>query len=164
MYVGSASTDPVSYIGTAPEYLHDYLNRTLGYPVGLDAGLGHRPCRRPVRLDPVRRGGGRAATASTQHDHSHYYDMGSESLRAMTYIATGESGELAGEGLLADGRRQPHVDLPTEIDLPFGAKDRPAARRLRHTGFACVHRSRSRSSIGVSDQRPCVLSDFSSAR
>ncbi len=55
-------------------------------------------------------------------DHSHYYDMGSESLRAMTYIATGESGELGDEGLLADGRRQPHVDLPTEIDLPFGGK------------------------------------------
>ena len=48
--------------------------------------------------------------------------MGSESLRAMTYIATGESGELGDEGLLADGRRQPHVDLPTEIDLPFGGK------------------------------------------
>jgi hypothetical protein len=32
----------------------------------------------------------------------------------MTYIATGESGELGDEGLLADGRHQPHVDLPTE--------------------------------------------------
>ena len=54
-------------------------------------------------------------------DHSHYYDMGSESLRAMTYIATGESDECD-EGLLADGRRQPQSDLPTEIDLPFGGK------------------------------------------
>jgi hypothetical protein len=40
----------------------------------------------------------------------------------MTYIATGESGELAHGGLLADGRRQSHLDLLTEIDLPFGGR------------------------------------------
>ena len=40
----------------------------------------------------------------------------------MTYIATGATGKLGEEGLLADGRRQPHVDLPTEIPLPFGGK------------------------------------------
>ena len=121
VYVGAASTDPVSYIGTAPEYLHDYLNRTLGYPVGLDAGLGIDPAGDQfgsIRFDAEVVGRNGLDTA----DHSHYYDMGSESLRAMTYIATGESGDLAGEGLLADGRRQPHVDLPTEIDLPFGRK------------------------------------------
>ena len=56
--------------------------------------------------------------------------MGSESLRSMTYIATGESAELADEGLLAGGRRQPHIDLPTEIDLPLGGKI-----DLPHVGF-----------------------------
>ena len=121
VYVGSASTDPVSYIGTAPEYVHDYLNRKLGYPVGLDAGLGLDPAGDQfgsIRFDAEVAG----RDGLDAGDHSHYYDMGSESLRAMTYIATGESGELGDEGLLADGRRQPHVDLPTEIDLPFGGK------------------------------------------
>jgi hypothetical protein len=38
----------------------------------------------------------------------------------MTYIATGNSEALAEEGLLAEGRRQPHVSLPREITLPWG--------------------------------------------
>ena len=121
VYVASASTDPVGYIGTAPEYVHDYLNRQLGYPIGLNAGLGLDPGGDEfgsIRFDAEVVG--RAGLDT--NDHSHYYDMGSESLRAVTHIATGEGGQLAGEGLLADGRRQPHVDLPTEIDLPFGGK------------------------------------------
>jgi hypothetical protein len=40
----------------------------------------------------------------------------------MTFLVTGESGRLGEEGLLADGRQQPHVDLPTGIDLPFGGE------------------------------------------
>jgi hypothetical protein len=121
VYVGSASTDPVGYIGTAPEYAHDWLNRELGYPAGLNAGLGLDPAGDQfgsIRFDAEVAGRDGLDT----NDHSHYYDMGSESLRAMTHIATGESDQLAGEGLLADGRRQPHVDLPTEVDLPFGGK------------------------------------------
>jgi Alpha/beta hydrolase len=121
VYVGDASTDPVSYIGTAPEYLHDYLNRQLGYPVGLDAGLGLDPAGDrfgSIRFDAEVAGRDGLDTG----DHSHYYDVGSESLRAMTFIVTGESGRLGEEGLLADGRHQPHVDLPTGVDLPFGGK------------------------------------------
>ncbi len=121
VYVGSASTDPVSYIGTAPEHVHDYLNRTLNYPVGFDAGLGLDPAGDQfgsIRFDAEVAGRDGLDTG----DHSHYYDPGSESLASMTYIATGDGDALAQVGLLAEGRRQPHVDLPTEIDLPFGGK------------------------------------------
>ena len=41
-----------------------------------------------------------------------------ESLRAMTDIATGDGGSLGDNGLLAEGRRQPHIGLPDKIDLP----------------------------------------------
>ncbi|GFG52472.1 alpha/beta hydrolase [Mycolicibacterium agri] len=120
VYVGSASTDPVSYIGTAPEYLHDYLNRKLGYPVGLDAGLGIDPAGDEygsVRFDAevVGRDG------LDPGDHSHYYDMGTESLASMTRIATGNGDSLGEEGLLAEGRRQPPL-IPREIGLPWGGK------------------------------------------
>ena len=119
VYVGSASSDPVSWIGAAPEWLPDWLNRSLGYPVGLDAGLGIDPAGDAfgsVRFDAEVVGSDGLDT----NDHSHYYDRGSESLRAMTRIATGTSDQLGAEGLLADGRHQPRLQLPpTEIDLPF---------------------------------------------
>ena len=118
VYVGSASSDPVSWIGAAPEWLPDWLNESLGYPVGPDAGLGIDPAGDAfgsIRFDAEVVGSDGLDT----HDHSHYYDRGSESLRSMTRIATGTSDLLASEGLLAEGRHQPRVQLPpTEIDLP----------------------------------------------
>jgi hypothetical protein len=80
VYVGSASTDPVSYIGTAPEYAHDWLNRELRYPVGLNAGIGLDPSGDQfgsIRFDAEVAGRDGLDT----NDHSHYYDPGSESLR-----------------------------------------------------------------------------------
>jgi hypothetical protein len=111
VYVGAASTDPVSWIGEgsgAPEqWLKDKL-RGYGVPIPFDAGLGR---------DPAGDGYGsirfHAEVAGSEevdmHDHSHYYDMGSEALRSMTDIASGDSDHLATDGLLADGRRQPHI-------------------------------------------------------
>ena len=70
-----------------------------------------------VRFASTRRWSG--SDGLDTNDHSHYYDRGSESLRAMTRIATGTSDQLEAEGLLAEGRHQPRVQLPpTEIDLP----------------------------------------------
>jgi hypothetical protein len=100
--------------------LPDWLNQRLGYPVGLDAGLGIDPAGDTfgsIRFDAEVVG----SDGLDPNDHSHYYDRGSESLRAMTRIASDSSHALAQEGLLADGRHQPRVQLsPTEIDLPFG--------------------------------------------
>jgi hypothetical protein len=119
VYVGSASTDPVGWIGTAPEWLADKLNYELNWPVGLEAGLGHDPAGDgfgSVRFDAEVAG----ADGLDPDDHSQYYHRGGEALRGMTYIATGNSEALAEEGLLAEGRRQPHVSLPREITLPWG--------------------------------------------
>ncbi|MHA3023666.1 alpha/beta hydrolase [Mycobacterium sp. BMJ-28] len=119
LYVGSASTDPVSWIGTPGAIPANVLNQQLGYPVGLQAGLGADPAGDEfgsVRFHAEVAGHGGLSV----HDHSHYYDMGSESLRAMTDIASGNADRLAGDGLLADGRRQPHITTPDHVDLPFG--------------------------------------------
>ncbi len=119
VYVGSASTDPVSWIGTPGAIPANVLNQQLGYPVGLQAGLGADPAGDEFgsvrfRAEVAGHGGW------SVHDHSHYYDMGSESLRAMTDIASGNADRLAGDGLLADARRQPHITTPSHVELPFG--------------------------------------------
>ena len=58
VYVGSASSDPVSWIGAAPEWLPDWLDEELDYPVGVERGSWHRSGRRRIRIGPVRRGSG----------------------------------------------------------------------------------------------------------
>lgn len=117
VYVGAASSDPVSWLGQAGP-LPDIINRELGYPLGLEAGLGTDPAGDgfgSVRFDaevPGRSG------LPDFGDHSRYYDVGSESLRAMTDIANGDGSTLADNGLTAEGRRQPHIGLPDQVDLP----------------------------------------------
>lgn len=117
VYVGAASSDPVTWLGQAGP-IPDIINRELGYPLGLEAGLGTDPAGDgfgSVRFDaevPGRSG------LPDFGDHSRYYDVGSESLRAMTDIANGDGSTLADNGLTAEGRRQPHIGLPDELDLP----------------------------------------------
>lgn len=117
VYVGAASSDPVTWLGQSGP-IPDIINRELGYPLGLEAGLGTDPAGDgfgSVRFDaevPGRSG------LPDFGDHSRYYDMGSESLRAMTDIATGDGSTLADTGLTAEGRHQPHIGLPHELDLP----------------------------------------------
>lgn len=121
VYVGAASTDPVSWIGTPGDIPADVLNRTLGYPVGPNAGLGADPAGDEfgsVRFHAEVAG----EDGLDVHDHSHYYDRGSESMRAITDIASGNSHRLAPEDLIAEGRRQPHITTPDHIDLPFGGR------------------------------------------
>ncbi|OMC57164.1 hypothetical protein A5747_05105 [Mycobacterium sp. IS-836] len=124
VYVGSASTDPVSWIGQGSGLPEEWLKGKLrdhGLPVPYDAGLGRDPAGDgygSIRFHAEVAG----STDMDRHDHSHYYDMGSEALRSMTDIASGQSNHLATDGLLADGRRQPHIGpfripgIPAYID------------------------------------------------
>lgn len=109
--VGAASTEPVSWIGERSGMPEEWLKQKLnghGIPVPWDAGLGRDPAGDgygSIRFHAEVMG----SQDIDRHDHSHYYDMGSESLCSITDIAGGHSGQLQQDGLIADGRRQPHI-------------------------------------------------------
>jgi pimeloyl-ACP methyl ester carboxylesterase len=124
VYVGDASTDPVGWLGEGQTEAN-WLNQKLHYPLGPLLGLG---------ADPAAEGFGATrfhaevpgADGINPHDHSHYYASGSESLRAMTDIASGHSERLATDGLIAESRHQPTVSTPDHIDIPgIGRVDIP---------------------------------------
>ena len=131
VYVGSASTDPITWIGESSGVPAEWLKgklREFGMPLPLDAGLGPDPAG--DGYGSIRFGAEVPGSESgNEHDHSHYYVMGSEALRSMTDVASGHSEQLATDGLLADGRRQPHVGplgipgIPAYID-PEGERPR----------------------------------------
>ncbi|BBY27242.1 alpha/beta hydrolase [Mycolicibacterium sediminis] len=125
VYVGAASSDPVSWLGQAGA-VPDIINRGLNSPLGLEAGLGNDPAGDSfgsTRFDaevPGRSG------LPDFGDHSRYYDVGSESLRAMTDIANGNGDTLDDNGLTAEGRKQLHIGLPDKVNVPFlGEVDLP---------------------------------------
>ncbi|EFG74139.1 hypothetical protein HMPREF0591_5952 [Mycobacterium parascrofulaceum ATCC BAA-614] len=132
VYVGAASTDPVSWLGEGTGMPEEWLKQKLnehGIPVPLDAGLGRDPAGDgygSIRFHAEVMG----SQDIDRHDHSHYYDMGSESLRSLTDISSGHSGQLQQDGLIADGRRQPHIGpfrvpgIPAFID-PEHDRPRP---------------------------------------
>lgn len=120
VYVGSASTDPVSWIGQtdgAPAEILKHRLRQSGVPLPVDAGLGR---------DPAGQGFGsirfHAEVAGSEQlnraDHTRYYQPDGAALKSMTQIATGHPERLATDGLLAAGRRQPHLGMPPELHVP----------------------------------------------
>jgi len=116
VYVGAASSDPVSWFGQAGP-IPDLVNGRLHFPLGLEAGLGRDPAGDgfgSLRFDAEAVG----RDGPSFDDHSRYYALGSESLRSVTDIASGKGDTLGDNGLLAQGRRQLHVGLPHELELP----------------------------------------------
>ena len=126
LYVGAASTDAISWIGDSGNGLPNGLNVMLDQPLGPVAGLG---------ADPARAGFGAArfhAEVAGSHsvmpwftEHSHYYDVGSESLHNMTEIVTGHGDRLAGEGMLATDRAAARIALPFQVHTPLGTVSLP---------------------------------------
>ena len=131
VYVGSASTDPITWIGESNGVPVEWLKGRLGESgihLPPDAGLGRDPAGDSYGSIRFRAEVPDSESVNERH-HSHYYMMGSEALRAMTDIVTGHPERLAKDGLLADGRRQPHVGpfripgVPAYID-PEGSRPR----------------------------------------
>jgi hypothetical protein len=124
VYVGSAFTDPISWIGESSGMPAEWLKgnlREYGVPLPVDAGLGRDPAGDSygsIRFHAEVPGSG----SISEREHSHYYVMGSEALRSMTDIVSGHSERLATDGMIADARRQPHVGpfripgIPAYID------------------------------------------------
>ncbi|OSC39527.1 alpha/beta hydrolase [Mycobacterium decipiens] len=111
VYVGAASTDPVSMLGQL-DSLSKYVNSNNigGQMLGLTAGLG---------VDPAGDGFGsvrfRAEVPDSDginpHDHSYYYHPGSEALHSMADITSGHDDALASDGMLAQSRYQPRIEI-----------------------------------------------------
>lgn len=126
LYVGAASTDAISWIGDSGNGLPNSLNASLDQPLGPVAGLG---------TDPAHAGYGAArfhAEVAGSHsvvpwftDHSHYYDVGSESLHNMTEIVIGHGDRLAGEGMLASDRAAARIALPFQLHTRLGTVSLP---------------------------------------
>jgi hypothetical protein len=114
VFVGDASTDPVGMIGeSAGVSKYVFGDDISGQLLGTDPGLG---------TDPAGDGFGsvrfRAEVPGsdhiTAHDHSYYYHRGSEALYSMADITSGHGDALASDGMLAQPRHQPGV----QVDIP----------------------------------------------
>jgi len=83
--------------------------------------------------------------------------MGSEALRSMTDIASGHSERLSADGLVADGRRQPHIGpfripgIPAYIDPKANGLGRQSATIINtpHSGTMPVRAPAPRSDRAV---------------
>ena len=126
----------------------DGLNESARASVRQVRGSGHGSGGERVRLHPVPTRRYPAHDGLSFHDHSHYYDLGGDALRSMAHIVTGHGAALAGDGLLAQGRRQPHITTPSEINLPLLGPIHLPHIDTRIPGLSGVHRPGSRTGRG----------------
>ena len=124
--LAAASTDAISWIGDSGKGLPDGLNATLDQPLGPLAGLGTDPAH--AGFGAVRFHAEVAGSHSVMPwftDHSHYYDVGSESLHNITEIVTGHGDRLGGEGMLAPDRAAARIALPPQLHTRLGTVSLP---------------------------------------
>lgn len=118
VFIGDASTDPVGWLGQMGNSLPSGLNETLGNMIGPSAGLGTDPAFEDFGATRFR-AEVPGADMINPSDHSYYYTPGSESLRSVTEIVTGNSDRLDDLGLLAQPRTELSLSTPQSVDLPF---------------------------------------------
>ncbi|MDD4866578.1 MAG: alpha/beta hydrolase, partial [Mycobacterium sp.] len=128
VYVGAASTDIVSFVGESGAGIGSAVNDVLGEPLGSVAGLGSDPAHKQFGAVRFRAEvAGSHSVVPWFDDHSHYYQMGSEALHNMTEVATGRSGALANEDMIAQPRADERISTPHELHTPFGSLALPHA-------------------------------------
>ncbi|PRC46940.1 alpha/beta hydrolase, partial [Mycobacterium sp. ITM-2017-0098] len=118
VYIGDASTDPVGWLGQMGNSLPSELNDSLGNMIGPSAGLGADPAFDDFGATRFR-AEVPGADMIDPGDHSYYYTPGSESLRSMTEIVTGNSHRLDELGLLAQPRTEISFATPQSVDVPI---------------------------------------------
>ncbi len=118
VFVGDASTDPVGWLGEMGDTLPGELNDSLGNMIGPSAGLGTDPAFEDFGATRFR-AEVPGADMIDPSDHSYYYTVGSESLRGMTEIVTGNSDRLDDLDLLAQPRTELSLSTPQSADLPI---------------------------------------------
>lgn len=118
VYIGDASTDPVGWLGQMGNALPGEINDTLGSMAGPSAGLGADPAFEDFGATRFR-AEVPGADMIDPGDHSYYYTPGSESLRSMAEIVTGNGDRLGELGLLAPPRTEMSLATPGQVDLPF---------------------------------------------
>ncbi|OAN41935.1 alpha/beta hydrolase [Mycolicibacterium iranicum] len=118
VYIGDASTDPVGWLGQMGNTLPNELNESLGNMIGPSAGLGADPAFEDFGATRFR-AEVPGADMIDPSDHSYYYTSGSESLRSMTQIVTGNGDGLGDLGLLAQPRTEVSLATPQNLDVPI---------------------------------------------
>lgn len=118
VYIGDASTDPVGWLGQMGTTTPSELNESLGNMMGPSAGLGTDPAFEDFGATRFR-AEVPGADMLDPDDHSYYYTPGSESLRSITEIVTGNSDRLDDLDLLAQPRTELSVTTPQSVDLPI---------------------------------------------
>ncbi len=115
VYVGAASTDPISLIGES-----NGLSKSLfggdpgGQWLGTDPGLGADPAADGFGSVRFRAEVPGSDGIDARHDHSQYYVPGSEALHSMADIASGHGDALQADGLTAGHRHQ----LGVQVNVP----------------------------------------------
>jgi hypothetical protein len=105
VYVGSASTDPITFLGGMPQAQFPGTDVTVA--LGPDPAMdGYGSTRFKAEVPGL-----------TWNDHSHYYEPGTESLFSIGDIASGHGDALEHDGMTAPHRSSLPEDL-TEIILP----------------------------------------------
>lgn len=110
VYVGSASTDPITHLGKMPPIPAPGTVATIG--LGPDPSVdGFGSVRFKAEVPGF-----------SVNDHSRYYQPGTESLRSMGLISSGQGDALQGHGLIAPPRRSAADQiLGTLVTGPAGA-------------------------------------------
>src|SRR6185312_11853149 len=108
VYVGAASTDPITHLGGATPQIH--IPGT-----GVTVALGDDPA-----VDGYGSTRFKAEVAGTYpwEDHSHYYDRGSESLFSIAGIASGHGDALEHDGMTAPHRGGLLSDVLDALGVP----------------------------------------------